>query len=261
MARNRPLEGKTALVTGASAGIGRATADALGASGANVVVTARSEEKLETVAENISGTHDVESSALETDVRNPDSVAETIEATIAEFGELDILVCNAGVTAGDGSYDDVLEDVSLETYHKVTETNVNGTFYSTYAALPHLRETNGNLIFIGSSAGKIPRPGSPVYSASKWWLRGFALSVQAHAGQDGVAVSLINPTAVRTDIWRDTLDEGEAMEPEEIASVVVDACDQSPHTTLGEIDVFRRDLLGKFIPSTVDLEVSFDGKE
>lgn len=261
MGRNQPLEGKTAVVTGASAGIGRATADALGASGANVVVTSRSEEKLENIAENLRESYDTDAIALKTNVRNPASVTDTIETAVEEFDRIDILVCNAGVTAGKGSYDEVLEDIPLETYHKVTETNVNGAFYSTHAALPHLRETNGTLVFIGSSAGKVPRPGSPVYAASKWWLRGFALSVQAHAGQDGVAVSLINPTAVRTDAWRDTLDEGEAMEPEEIASLVVTACNQSPHATLGEIDIFRRDLLGKFIPSDIDLDVSFDEKE
>ena len=146
-------------------------------------------------------------------------------------GRLDVLVNNAGVT-GDG-FETRLEEMSPEKFERVLRTNVAGTFYATRTALPHLRETKGNLIFVGSSAGKLPRPGAPVYAASKWWTRGFALSVEAHAGQDGVGVTLVNPTAVRTEMWPD-LDPGEAAEPEEVAAVVSLAARQEAHTTLSD---------------------------
>jgi NADP-dependent 3-hydroxy acid dehydrogenase YdfG len=165
-------------------------------------------------------------------------------------------VNNAGVTGGD--FDDHLEETSTEKFRTLTEVNVHGTFYATRASLPYLRDSQGTVVFIGSSAGKLPRPGAPVYAASKWWTRGFAHSVEAHAGQDGVAVSLINPTAVRTDVWRDKLDEGQAAEPEEVATLVVTAASQPNHSTLSEVDLFRRDMLGKFIPAELDLDLSYD---
>lgn len=79
-----------------------------------------------------------------------------------------------------------------------------------------------------------------------------------HAGQDGVAVSLINPTAVRTGIWKDELRPGEVAEPEEVARVVGSAARQEPHTTLSEVDLFRRDMLGTFVPAELDLDLAFD---
>lgn len=255
MASDEPLDGDVALVTGASRGIGAASARALAAAGADVVLAARSEDRLEDVAAEIESEHGVRAVAAPTDVRDPEAVAATVDAAVDELGRLDALVSNAGLT-GEG-YDERLEETSIEEFRRVTEVNVFGTFYATRAALPHLRETNGTLVFVGSSAGKLPRPGAAVYAASKWWTRGFALSVQAHAGQDGVAVSLISPTAVRTRMW-DELSRGEAAEPEEVAALVVAAASQPPHSTLSEVDLFRRDLLGKFVPAEIDLEPAFD---
>lgn len=254
--QTRSVDGHTALVTGASAGIGRATAIALAAEGANVALLARSEEKLATLSTEIEASFPGTPLAVECDVRDPTRVKEAVETTVDAFGTLDIVVCNAGIT-GSG-FDDRLEQQSLDDYHQVVETNINGAFYTTYAALPYLREANGNLIFIGSSAGKLPRPGNPIYAASKWWIRGFALSVEAHAGRDGIAVTLLNPTAVRTNIWRDHLDQGQAAEPEEVAAQVVNAAEQPAHSTLSEIDLFRRDMLGTFLPEDLDLSVAFD---
>lgn len=250
------VDGRTALVTGASAGIGRATALALAANGADVALLARSTEELSSLADEIESRYPGDALAVECDVQNPDRVEEAIETAVKEFDELDIVVCNAGITGA--GFEDRLEQQSLDDYHQVVQTNINGTFYTTSAALPYLRETNGNIIFVGSSAGKLPRPGNPVYAASKWWMRGFALSVEAHVGRDGVAVTLLNPTAVRTDMWRDELDRGQAAEPEEVAAQVVNAAEQPPHSALSEIDLFRRDMLGTFIPEELDLSVPFD---
>jgi NADP-dependent 3-hydroxy acid dehydrogenase YdfG len=217
---------------------------------------ARSSDELNALAEDLENEYEIDAYAFPTDIRDPDAVQNTVERTVDEFGRLDVLVNNAGVTGGD--FDDHLEEISIEKFQTLTEVNVHGTFYATRASLPHLRASQGTVVFIGSSAGKLPRPGAPVYAASKWWTRGFAHSVEAHAGQDGVAVSLINPTAVRTDIWRDQLDEGEAAEPEEVATLVVTAASQPNHSTLSEVDLFRRDMLGKFIPAELDLDLSYD---
>jgi len=242
-------------VTGASAGIGRATARRLARGGADVALVARRESRLEDLAGRLEADFGVDALVAPTDVRDADAVAEAVAGTVDAFGGLDLLVSNAGVSGG--GYDR-LEELSLEDFRTLTETNVFGAFYATRAALPHLRESSGNLVFVGSSAGKLPRPGAPVYAASKWWTRGFALSVEAHAGEDGVAVTLVNPTAVRTRLWADELDEGEAAEPEEVAEVIAFAARQAPQTTLSEVDLFRRDLLGTFVPADLDLEVTYD---
>jgi NADP-dependent 3-hydroxy acid dehydrogenase YdfG len=256
MGSDRPLDGRVAFVTGASAGIGEATARALAADGADVALVARRGDALAEVAADLEDDYGVETLALPTDVREYGAVVDAVEATVDAFGGLDVVVNNAGTTGA--SFDERVEELPVENFHRVMEVNVYGMYYATVAALPYLRESNGNLVFVGSSAGKLPRPGAPIYAASKWWTRGFALSIEAHAGQDGVGVTLVNPTAVRTQMWRDELDPGEAAEPEEVGAVIAFAARQASYTTLSEVDLYRRDLLGKFVPREIDLDRGFE---
>lgn len=258
MGSTRQLDGDVALITGASRGIGAETARTLARAGADVALLARSEDDLEAVAGKIESRHGANTLVAPADVRENAAVEAAVEATVEELGRLDVLVNNAGITSA--VYEDRLEEPAIENFQRVTEVNVFGTFYATRAALPHLRERKGTLVFVGSSAAKLPRPGAPVYAASKWWMRGFARSLEARVGQDGVAVSLVNPTAVRTRLW-DDLEEGEAAEPEDVAELVTLAASQPPHSTLSEVDLFRRDMLGTFVPREIDLEVSFDADD
>jgi len=243
-------------VTGASAGIGEATARALAADGADVALVARREGILAELAADIEKAYGVDAIGLPTDVRDHEAVAAAVADTVDKFDGLDVVVNNAGVT--DEGFDEHMEEQSIESFHQLMEVNVFGMYYVTHAAMPYLRESKGNLVFIGSSAGKLPRPGAPVYAGSKWWTRGFALSVEAHVGQDGIGVTLVNPTAVRTQMWRDELQPGEAAEPEEVAAVVTFAAEQESHSTLSEVDLFRRDMLGTFVPRELDLDLSFE---
>jgi len=256
MASERPLDGSVAFVTGASAGIGEATARALAADGADVALVARREGILAELAADIEKAYGVDAIGLPTDVRDHEAVAAAVADTVDKFDGLDVVVNNAGVT--DEGFDEHMEEQSIESFHQLMEVNVFGMYYVTHAAMPYLRESKGNLVFIGSSAGKLPRPGAPVYAGSKWWTRGFALSVEAHVGQDGIGVTLVNPTAVRTQMWRDELQPGEAAEPEEVAAVVTFAAEQESHSTLSEVDLFRRDMLGTFVPRELDLDLSFE---
>lgn len=248
MGTENALHGKTALVTGASAGIGRETAHELAAEGANVVLAARREDRLQTIATALEAEHGVEALAAPTDVSDETAVEATVEASVDTFGTLDIVVNNAGTSTERGVD---IEEMDTEQYRTVMDVNIDGMFFTTRAALPHLRESSGELIFVSSFAGKHPWPSSPVYGASKWWTRGFALSVSGHVGDDDVGVTVVNPSEVRTEIGKDFRPEdelakerfepGEVTEPEEIAEAIGFAARQEPPNMVSELDLFRRD--------------------
>jgi len=238
---NISLDGQTAIVTGASAGIGAETVRQLSAAGANVVLAARSEDRLEALATELS-THDGETLVVPTNVREESTVDQLIDETVETFGGIDILINNAGLSRGSE-----VADLSTAEYETMQETNVDGVFYATRAAIPHVREREGHLVFLGSFAGQYPRSFNPVYAASKWWTRGFAKSVAAQVGDDGVGVTVINPAEVRSEFqatdgraFEEVFKQGEASEPHEVAEAILFAVSRE-HSSLSEIDINRRD--------------------
>jgi len=246
MATDR-LDGRAALVTGASSGIGDATAHALAREGARVALAARRRGRLSALADALEAEYDTETLVVPTDVRDEAAVEEMVEATVGEFGALDVLVNNAGLARGSD-----VESMTTGEYRTMMETNVDGIFFTTRAALPQLRAAAGNLIFVGSFAGQYPRPFNPVYAATKWWTRGFALSVEAATGGEGVAVTVVNPSEVRTefgnedgDAFEERFAPGEVTEPQEVAEAIAFAASLD-HSTVSELDVYRRDKLTFF---------------
>jgi NADP-dependent 3-hydroxy acid dehydrogenase YdfG len=236
------LQDDIALVTGASAGIGEATARALAREGADVALAARRRERLGSIAAGIESEFGVETLVIPTDVRDEAAVEAMVTETVETFGRLDVLVNNAGLGVGG----DVAETTS-EQYRLMMDTNVDGVFFATRAAIPHLRETDGNLVFVGSFAGQYPRPGNPIYAATKWWVRGFAHSLEGQVGPGGVGVSVVNPTEVRTEFaseegeaFEERFKTGEVTEPEEVADAVAFTAGQN-RSTVHEIDLYRRD--------------------
>ena len=236
------LEDSATVVTGASSGIGEATAHELAGRGARVALAARSEDRLTAIAADLEREYGAETLVVPTDVRDEAAVEHLIETAVDAFDGLDVLVNNAGLGRGGE-----VADLSTEDYRAMMDTNVDGVFFATRAALPHLEATDGNLIFVGSFAGQYPRPGNPVYAATKWWVRGFAHGVEGQAGPDGVGVTVVNPTEVRTefgaeegDSFAERFEPGEVSEPEEIADAIGFAAAQD-HSTVHEIDVYRRD--------------------
>ncbi|MGB9963556.1 SDR family oxidoreductase [Halobacterium hubeiense] len=242
------LDGDVAIVTGASSGIGEATVRVLAREGADVVLAARRRERLESVADDVAAEHGVETHVVPTDVTDETEVRSLVAATVEEFGGLDVLVNNAGLGRGSD-----VESLDTSQYRQMMDVNCDGAFFATRAALPHLREAGGNLVFLGSFAGQYPRPANPVYAATKWWLRGFAHSVEAAHGDEGVAVTVVNPTEVRTEFgsedgeaFEEVFDPGEVTEPAEVAEAIAFAARQEAPTTTSEIDVYRRDKFSHF---------------
>ncbi len=242
------LAGQTALVSGASAGIGRETATELASQGSNVVLAARREERLTSIAAEIEAVHGVDALAIPTDVTDETAVEALVEATVDEFGSLDVVVNNAGTGAEQGVS---VEDLDTERFRTVMDVNTTGMFFLTRAALPYLRESSGTLVFVGSYAGKFPRPASPVYAATKWWTRGFALSIAGQVGDEDVGVTVVNPSEVRTEFGKEYRDEselskeryepGDITEPETVAAAIAFAARQEPPDAVTELDLYRRD--------------------
>jgi NADP-dependent 3-hydroxy acid dehydrogenase YdfG len=230
-----------ALVTGASSGIGRETALALADEGLIVALAARREDRLQDLAARIESEHGVGTLVIPTDVTDDEAVAEMVEETVDAFGGLNVVVNNAGIIYPG------LTDLSLEEYREMMAVNTDGMFYTTQAALPHLRAVQGHLIFVGSYAGNFPIPGAPVYSASKWWTRGFALSVAGDAGSDGVAVTVVNPSTVRSEFgseYREPNTEkfpiGEVTESADVADAIRYAVTTEPPNTISELNLYDR---------------------
>lgn len=243
------LDGEAVLITGASAGIGRETARLAAAVGADVSLAARREERLRDLAEELEREHDCTALALPTDVRDSGAVEDLVSTTVEDLGGLDVAVCNAALGVGSA-----VEELSDEEFHLMMDVNTDGVFFTTREALPHLRESAGHLIVVGSFAAQYPRPGNPVYAASKAWARSFAHSLEAQVGDDDLAVSVVNPSEVRTEFGRqaergpakERLEEGEVTEPEAVAEAIIFAATRDSPDTASEIDLYRRDKFTHF---------------
>ncbi|MFO8110470.1 MAG: SDR family oxidoreductase [Thermoplasmata archaeon] len=246
MKYGQSLKDKTAVVTGSSEGIGKEISLKLAEEGCKIVLCSRNEKKLKDVADLIDNEESV--FVVPTDIRREEQVKHMVCKTLEHFAGIDILVNNAGIIR----YGD-MDDFSTKDYKATMETNVDGTFYATREALPHIRESKGNIVFVGSFDSNHPRSFNPIYAASKWWVKGFAHSIEAIYGKDGVAVTLVNPSEVRTEIpseegiaYRDKFRKGEVLEPEEVAETVVFALKRSKNTTLSQLNIYRRNKLSDF---------------
>lgn len=242
----RSIKGKTAIVTGASSGIGKATTHRLAEEGASVVLASRSKDELEEIAEKIEEKYGADALAVKTDVTSESEVENLFQETMEKFGEIDIVVSNAGL-AMTGE----IEEMPTEHYRTNNDVNIDGMFYVARESIPHLKQTEGNLVFLGSIAGKYPRGGNPVYAASKAWTISFAKSLSAQIGDQGVAVTVVNPSEVRTDFnseegtaFKETFEKGSVTEPESIADGIIYAAQQEATNTVEELNLYRRDKLG-----------------
>src|SRR5215207_7503529 len=187
------LDGKTALVTGASQGIGEAVARRLAAQGARTVLAARNEERLQSLATEIraaGGTAHV----LALDVADPAAVGPRLKTLPADFAEIDVLVNNAGITA-----DNLLARMSLDDWERVLRTNLTGAFALTKEVVRGMMKRRwGRVISVSSVVGMMGNAGQANYAASKAGLIGFSKSLARELGSRSITVNVVAPGLIQT---------------------------------------------------------------
>jgi 3-hydroxy acid dehydrogenase / malonic semialdehyde reductase len=225
------LEGKTAIVTGASSGIGAAIARALAGAGARVAGGARRTDRLETKI------------ALELDVTDPASCERFVAEAVQKLGGLDILVNNAGLSLGRDSFDASTE----EDEETVLETNVHGLMRMTRLCLPHIRD-GGHIVNLGSVAGRQAYENAAGYVASKFAVRGFTYALREDLLGRPIHLTTVDPGLVESNFSRVRFrgDEEKAkavyanvepLTPEDVAECVLFALTRPPHVNVDELVV------------------------
>ncbi|PYS50590.1 MAG: short-chain dehydrogenase [Acidobacteria bacterium] len=214
------LNGKVAIVTGSTKGIGRAIAEALVRESLNVCVSARKADEVEQAVRELSDAGEGNVTGVVCDVRDYDEVKALVEHTVSEFGGVDVLVNNAGI----GIFGRV-DETEPEDFRSVIETNLFGVFYCCREAIPRMKRRGGGYIInISSLAGTNAHPQMAVYNASKFGLNGFSEALMQEVRHDGIKVSYIMPGSVNTNFGGDEPDETKSwqLQPSDIARVVVD---------------------------------------
>jgi NADP-dependent 3-hydroxy acid dehydrogenase YdfG len=202
------LDGTVALVTGASSGIGAATARVLAAQGAAVAVAARRKERLDELAEAIEGDGG-RALTLEVDVTDQDQAKSAVQRTVDELGRLDTLVNNAGVMLLGPAV-----DAPTDEWDRMIDLNLKGLLYCAHAAMPHLlaaaedgERKVADMVNISSVAGRVARAGSGVYNLTKWGVGAFSESLRQEVTGRHVRVSVVEPGAVATELTDHLRDE------------------------------------------------------
>jgi NADP-dependent 3-hydroxy acid dehydrogenase YdfG len=237
------LDGKVAVITGASSGIGEATAETLTAEGASVVVAARREERLSDLVERINGENGGKALSVECDVTDEEQAHALIRRARDEFGRVDILVNNAGVM----QLSNIQKGLSDE-WRTMLEVNVLGLLYATDAAIRVMKEQgSGHLVNISSLASRGTRPGLGVYSGTKMAVNGISESLRQELLEDNIRVTMVEPGVVQTELPEHITDEEareglstmlEQLEPlqaEDIANAIVYVVTQPQRVSINEV--------------------------
>ncbi|WP_115864666.1 SDR family oxidoreductase [Halorussus litoreus] len=222
---------KTAVVTGAGSGMGRATAHLFAERGANVVAVDLDAEAADETVDELDDLGDGGTLAVTADVSDADDVEAFVERTVEEFGQIDVLHNNAGIPQESTP----VEDVTEETWDTIQDVNLKSAFLGAKFAVPHMRERGGGVVLnTASTAGIRPRTGLSAYAASKGGMITLTKQLAHELAEDGIRVNAICPVATDTDMlpdfaggdlsvqgMADTIPLGRLAEPEDIANAAV----------------------------------------
>ncbi len=237
---SRSAEGKVALVTGASSGIGAHVARRLAADGARVVVAARRRDRLDALVDEIER-EGGEAVAVEADVRDRHQVQAAVDTAVSRYGRLDVLCNNAGIMPVSR-----LSLLELDHWEDMVDVNVKGVLWGVAAALPVMRQQgSGHVVNIASVGARAVAPGGAVYSATKFAVR--ALSEGLRLEEPDLRVTVVYPGATSTELGHDITDpstaaaassaQGRSLDPATIAEAVAFAVAQPAHVDVSELVV------------------------
>ena len=252
------MKGKVVIITGASSGIGMSCAIEFANQGAKLMLAARSEKKLCEISDKINS-NGGNSSFIVTDVSIENDCKKMVQKTISIFGQIDILINNAGI-----SMRSIFNDLNLSVFKKVMQVNFWGTVYCTKHALPYILKCKGSIVGVSSIAGHKGLPGRTAYSASKFALQGFLESLRIENLKNNLHVLIISPGFTSSNIRRkalqgDGLEQGESprsekkmMSSKAVAVHMINAIKSKKNnqvlTANGKLTVS----LNKFFPRLVD---------
>ena len=221
---------KTLLITGASSGIGAATARAAAKAGWNVAMLARSKDRLDVLASEIGDG----ALAIECDVTDRDALKSAVDRAVDTFEGLDAVFANAGM----GVDKPGTEKGDPDEWHAMIHLNIMAVLYTAHATLPHLRRTKGDFVITGSKAGRDHMKGS-IYGATKWFVHGFAGNLAEEMREWGGRCTVISPGMVNTEFFDE--EKPDKLQPEDIANAVLFAIQQPKTSAIREIHLMPND--------------------
>jgi ribitol 2-dehydrogenase len=230
------MENKVVIITGASSGIGAATAHALAQRGCRLTLAARSEDKIHALAESL----DAETLPLVTDVTVGADIQKMVAKTIERFGRVDVMFANAGIyIPGQVSEGDP------DAWANLMNVNIDGVLRCVHAVLPHMKaQKSGDILVTSSISGFVDIDWEPIYSASKHAIQGFVHTLRRQVAADGIRVGAIAPGAVANELWgftdpaeieRLSVNEHGYLRSEDVAEAVVFMLSQPPHVTIRDL--------------------------
>jgi 3-oxoacyl-[acyl-carrier protein] reductase len=225
---------KTILITGGSKGIGYGIAEVLIKEGWKVAITGRNPEQVAAAAAKLNEIKKDHALGIVADVRNYEQQQAAVEKVLQAWGQLDVLVANAGI----GHFGSI-ETISPEQWHETMDTNLTGVFYSVKASIDALKKSKGYIITIASLAGTNFFAGGSAYNASKFGLVGFTQAIMLDLRAHGIKVSTIMPGSVATYFNDHVPNEkdGWKIQPEDVGQIVLDLLKMNPRTLPSKIEV------------------------
>ena len=230
-----PLAEKVIIITGASSGIGAATARALAPLGCNLVLAARSAERLNALATELGAN----TLAVPTDVTVGAEVVQMVEKSVAHFGRIDVLFANAGIYIPGQ-----VAEGDPEAWANLMRVNVDGVFRCVHAVLPYLlAQKSGDILVTSSISGFIDIPWEPIYSASKHAIQGFVHTLRRQVAASGLRVGAIAPGRTANELWgvnsKEEIDqrvaEHSSLRSEDVAEAVIFMLSRPPHVTIRDL--------------------------